>query len=92
MGFSRRTGGRRRTGGNKRIGGRRRTGGMGVVGQAAVPFGLLYMQKHMQKKGSKSRKSRGGGVSGMLSKFKNALGGGRTRRVGGRRRHGSRRR
>ena len=90
MGFSRRTGGRRRTGGG------RRTGGMGVVGQAAVPFGLLYMQKHMQhKRGSKSRKSRksrGGGVSGMLTKFKNALGGGRTRRSGGRRRGRSHRR
>jgi len=89
MGFSRRTGGRRRNGGRRRI------GGMGVVSQAAVPFGLLYMQKHMQKRGSKSRKSRksrGGGVSGMLSKFKQALGGGRTRRVGGRRRRGTRRR
>ena len=86
MGFSRRTGGRRRNGGRRRI------GGMGVVSQAAVPFGLLYAQKQMQKKGSKSRKSRGGGVSGMLSKFKQALGGGRTRRVGGRRRRGTRRR
>lgn len=87
MGFSRRTGGRRRTGGKRRIGGRRRTGGMGVVNQAAVPFALYGLQKHLQKK-----KRRGGGVSGMLNKMKQALGGGRTRRVGGVRRRGTRRR
>ena len=89
MGFSRRTGGRRRNGGRRRI------GGMGVLSQAAVPVGLMYVQKRMQhnrgSKSRKSRKSRGGGVSGMITKFKNALGGGSTRR-GGRRRGGSRRR
>ena len=89
MGFSRRTGGKRRTGGRRRMGGRRRTGGMnamGVVNQAATPAVLYGLQKHMQKK------RKGGGVSGMLSKVKKAFGGTRTRRVGGRRRGGTRRR
>ena len=92
MGFSRRTGGKRRTGGRRRMGGRRRTGGnaMGVVNQALTPAVLYGLQKHMQNK--KRKGPRAGGVSGMLSKVKKAFGGNRTRRVGGRRRGGTRRR
>ena len=90
MRFSRRTGGRRRTGGKRRMGGRRRTGGMGIVNQAAAPAFLYGLQKHLQDK--KRKGPRGGGVSGMLSKVKKAFGGKRTRRVGGRRRGGTRRR
>ena len=86
MRFSRRTGGRRRTGGKRRMGGRRRTGGTGIIGQAVVPFGLMALQKDYQKR------RKGGSRTGLLSTVRKAFGGNRTRRVGGRRRGGSRRR
>ena len=91
MRFSRRTGGRRRTGGKRRMGGRRRTGGMGIVNQAAAPAFLYGLQKHVQHR-NKKRRGGSGGVKGMLSTVRKAFGGARTRRFGGRRRGGTRRR
>ena len=58
-------GGKRRSSSNKRRGTRKTKGGNGVIATAAVPFGLLALQRYF--KGSKTSKR---GVRNMGRSFK----------------------
>ena len=64
-GAKRRRGSSKRRGGSKRRSGRNKSGGEGIIATAAVPFGLLALQRYF--KGSKTSKR---GVKNIGRSFK----------------------